>query len=969
VFDPRIRTCLQRAARLFVRAEPDTTDSALLDRLARFRDPTAFSELLARHGPAVWSLCRRVVRSEADAEDVFQATFLVLVRDAARVRKAASVGSFLYGVAFRIGRKVRVSGHRTPDPVRLRAPVALADPATDLSWTEVRAALDEELARLPDALRAPILLCYFDGKTQDEAATELGWTPRAVKDRVARARALLRARFTRRGIELPAVLAGPLLSAALAPAAPPHLCTNLISAAAELVRGHPPGARVSPTAVALARTEVPTVSAIRIAVLLASALGLLAAGSLIGRPLDPGADAAPTTSAADPPAPAPAPEPSPPVKPAGAVRLGTTVFRTEAGWHKKVFFTADGKTLVAPQAGKVELWNPETGKREHEIPIPKSSCEDADYYARTDTLAHVGRLWPEEPGGKAEITIWLVDVAARAVRSIPVKGEDRSNHFRIRFTPDGKRLVTGTDGDVRVWDIKSGEELLHQKHRYGADAFALSPDGKTVAFGRYDLYLWRWESGEEPKKFTAIGGAGTELVTFGPDSKTLYVADRAGRTTIFDVATARQTGTLDLGGTPWKWAFSPDGATLATVYYDTTQAPARGRAVVLWDPATGKERGRLSVGRTKASFVSWSADGSRLTSATDHRLWAWDVKTQKPLGPAGTGHEALVTAFAFGPDGLLFSASDDHTIRSWDAAGKPGLELIHSHWVRGVAVSPDGALVAGSALENDLRVWNAKSGNERFRLLGNGEMGGVRKVGFTSDGKRLVAWGDDIHLRVYDMRTGKLRAEHLTLPDGITRAQLDDEWASEHLLMGLMAADISADGSTFALCRHKVVQVFDVETGKERARFEVDPNGAYALGLSPDGKRLAVGGRGKVSQMRTPEGGTRFTSANEHQMTVWDIATKKVIWQTTSPGSWTRGVAFSPDGTRLGETVSDDDKRYALRVWEAAGGKDLGRVELGDRGYQFAFDHTGKRVAVSFRDTTAMIHDLDIALKPIEPKK
>src|SRR4029079_12750427 len=85
-----------------------------------------------------------------------------------------------------------------------------------------------------------------------------------------------------------------------------------------------------------------------------------------------------------------------------------------------------------------------------------------------------------------------------------------------------------------------------------------------------------------------------------------------------------------------------------------------------------------------------------------------------------------ITAFAFGPDGRLFTGSDDHTIRSWDVAGKPGLELMHDYWVRGVDVSPDGSLVAGSALGDDLHIWDAKTGTERFMLLGHGRGGGAR---------------------------------------------------------------------------------------------------------------------------------------------------------------------------------------------------------------------------------------------------
>src|SRR5687768_4165665 len=132
--DPRLGAILRHASRLVGRAGTPTTDAALLGRLTR-GDSAAFAELVARYGPNVWALCRRLVRSEPDAEDVFQATFLVLARDASRVRKAASVGSWLFGVATRIGRKARERARRAPDPRRLTRGEAPRDPAAELSWT------------------------------------------------------------------------------------------------------------------------------------------------------------------------------------------------------------------------------------------------------------------------------------------------------------------------------------------------------------------------------------------------------------------------------------------------------------------------------------------------------------------------------------------------------------------------------------------------------------------------------------------------------------------------------------------------------------------------------------------------------------------------------------------------------------------------------------------------------------------
>src|SRR5205823_13727255 len=130
MFDAPISTLLRRAARLIARPGAATTDSVLLDRFARGGDPAAFAELITRHGPAVWGLCRRLLRTEADAEDVFQATFLVLARSAGRVRRAESVGSWLYGVASRLGRQARARrGRPPPNPADLPPPAAPPHPA------------------------------------------------------------------------------------------------------------------------------------------------------------------------------------------------------------------------------------------------------------------------------------------------------------------------------------------------------------------------------------------------------------------------------------------------------------------------------------------------------------------------------------------------------------------------------------------------------------------------------------------------------------------------------------------------------------------------------------------------------------------------------------------------------------------------------------------------------------------------
>src|SRR5262249_52600799 len=141
--------------------------------------------------------------------------------------------------------------------------------------------------------------------------------------------------------------------------------------------------------------------------------------------------------------------------------------------------------------------------------------------------------------------------------------------------------------------------------------------------------------------------------------------------------------------------------------------------------------------------------------------------------------------------------------------------LAHDYWVRDLAVSPDGTLVAGSSLRKDLRVWDAKTGKQRFKLLGNGAMGGRRRVRFTPDGKRLIAWGDDAHLRVWEGRNGKLLSEHSTQPPG-RESDPDDPFGDRFPERAFDAVDISPDGSTLAQSIGKAIHFFDATTGKDR---------------------------------------------------------------------------------------------------------------------------------------------------------
>ncbi|HEV3259406.1 MAG TPA: sigma-70 family RNA polymerase sigma factor [Gemmataceae bacterium] len=221
-------------------AAPGDTDRQLLESFAARHDEAAFAALVQRHGALVWGACRRVLQNEQDAEDAFQAVFLVLARKAGTVRWREDIGNWLYGVACRVAAKARVQAARRPLKERQALSMPVTQDPGDGTADELRSVLDEEVNRLPEKYRAPIVLCYLKGKTYAEAAQLLGWAEGTVSGRLARARDLLHSRLVRRGVALSGGGLATVLSQVTASAAPPAaLVHTTIRAAVGFAAGAP----------------------------------------------------------------------------------------------------------------------------------------------------------------------------------------------------------------------------------------------------------------------------------------------------------------------------------------------------------------------------------------------------------------------------------------------------------------------------------------------------------------------------------------------------------------------------------------------------------------------------------------------------------------------------------------------------------------------------------------------------------
>jgi len=214
----------------------DRTDGQLLKRFLEERDEAAFAALVIRHGPMVFSVCRRILGNSADAEDAFQATFLVLVRKARSLRSRAVLGDWLHGVARRTALKAKgAAAHRRLKEQAMAKPETQGGVPSRDDWLPV---LDDELSSLPEKYRLPIVLCELEGRTRQEAAKQLGWPEGTVAGRLARARTMLAKRLTRRGVILPAGALAAIVPTKMASAhVPAMLVSNTIKAATLVAAG------------------------------------------------------------------------------------------------------------------------------------------------------------------------------------------------------------------------------------------------------------------------------------------------------------------------------------------------------------------------------------------------------------------------------------------------------------------------------------------------------------------------------------------------------------------------------------------------------------------------------------------------------------------------------------------------------------------------------------------------------------
>ncbi len=251
------------------------TDAELMSRFVAQRDGAALEALIRRHGSMVWSVCRRVLSNEQDAEDAFQASFLVLVRNAASIRPREQVGNWLYGTAYRTALKARTTDARRRARERRAAEMIPTQAEADADWSDLLPVLDQELNRLPDKYRTALVLCELEGRSRKEAARQLGIPEGTLSSRLATGRRMLAKRLGRPGL---ALSAGAL---AATTAVPPSLMASTVKTSSLVAAGTAAAGVVSVRVAALAEGVVRAMflSKLTVGAALLAVVAVLAAGA------------------------------------------------------------------------------------------------------------------------------------------------------------------------------------------------------------------------------------------------------------------------------------------------------------------------------------------------------------------------------------------------------------------------------------------------------------------------------------------------------------------------------------------------------------------------------------------------------------------------------------------------------------------------------------------------------------------
>jgi WD40 repeat protein len=864
------------------------------------------------------------------------------------IRKRTALGSWLHGVAYRLARKLRTADARRRAREIQIDNTLVPSPDTEASWREVQAALDEELMRLPEKYRAPLVLCYLEERTRDEAACQLALSPTTLRGRLEQGRNLLRSRLARRGVVLSSALLVPALAAA---AGGDLIPTSLVDSAVGAAVGRSSGAAARAAALAEGAVKTMTRSKLILAVAFVLIVGFGAVGVAV-YPLSGAPDAqAPTAEGQKGTGKDPGEEkPSrtaagrkdrhgDPLPPNAIARLGTVRLRHE-GTGAALVFAPDGKVVAAACGTGVILWDAATGKELRRLPVNATGrgVRPLDFSPDGKALAVAGR---SADGGGA-ITFWD-PATGKELRSLPVPDDGRpGGGAGVCFSPCGKTLAVGNGGDqVHLIDVPTGK-VRHALggHRAAVYGLAFSPDGKTIALGtlRPGVQLWDVAKGKLVRGIDCHNDVFVHSVAFSPDGKVI-ASGSWDRIVLSEAATGKERARFEakmqsISGL----AFTADGRTLVSGSQDGW--------VRLWDVATRRARLTLDGGWGSGGSLALSPVGNTVASASASAIHLWDAATGKKRFPELEGADAPVRALVFTRDGKCLLSGGDGQSRVWDAATWQPLRVLPGT-ARNLSLTPDDKQLATVAYTPAFRIRELATGRDVLTV----KVPELRLAAFAPDGKTVVSveckWPDSGSTRVsrWDAATGKRLCQVPAL----------------RVLPYCFA--VSPDGRTAVVGGGEgAIRVCDLDAGKEVLTLHGHQTIVEALAFSRDGRTLASGSCGDYDSTRE-----RW---HDRSVRLWELVTGREIAVLEGHVRAVGAVALSPDG-RLVASADGVDHGYEgneprrIRVWDVAAGREVARFEGHSSTVRaLAFSPDGKRLLSAQQNSTVLVWDVTGVARP-----
>ena len=908
-------------------------------------DQAAFAALVKRHGPLVFSVCRRTLNHKQDAEDAFQAVFIILAKHADSIARHESLPSWLHRVSYRVCmHSLRASRRRKHHEGK----VSVMEPtnsACQAAWQEVQVLLDREVQLLPTKYREPFVLCCLENQSCACAARHLGIKEGTVWSRLSEARKRLQAGLIRRGIAPAVGAAAVAIGVRQASASlPVGLTTTATKAALAWRAGAIPVGIISEQVAALVRGSTVTllVTKVKLGTVLVLLLGTIVGAAGLYTSND-GPRSTQVTATKEKPVRNHKPVEAPgrpridlhgdPLPEDAVARLGTGRFRHGEQIYD-LAYSPDGKQIASASADRtVRLWDCATGK---------------------ELRRFVGH----------EDSVWFVAFADGGKKLISASGTWHRNY---------------ADTSVRLWDVSTGLEirkLMEHKHRTSPAAAALSPDGRTLAFGARGTIRLLPVDGEKDAIDISVPGAPAlsfpKVLRFSRDGRRLAAIVEFTGVHLFDVATKNllwrnADHPTDALSSDSGIAFSPDSKTVATV--TAVRKPLR-----LFDVETGTVL-RSFDGPLAAGPLTFSADGSRIFSGSwSSEAVVWDVSLGKPAGKLT--RRDYSSAAALSPDGAVLASAGARSIHFYDASLGNRLNSVKgaNGAIDYLHLSADGQyLYAGSSrdYESGLRSWDLKTGAQilafkrasaitlapdgrsvamgfyegipeiidaataKTQLKTSGKSRYLDSVCYSPSGRLLVGanW-TTTDLYLWDISTGKELDSLAILPKTGGPKCLEAGPA------GRLVAEGSLDGT---------VRLWDIESRQQANQLKGMNGPIMGVSWAPNGAELAA-----VSAESKMPGG--FSGGKpDRYVRIWDVASGKLrlSMQGSQEGNWC--VRWSHDGRLIAAGGEDG----VVRVWERASGEERCRL-TGHEGpiHSLAFSLDNSQLFSGSSDTTILVWDI-----------